>query len=44
MRKLDLEAMNFEELWLLHEEPTMILAEKISAERSGSRSSIARSS
>jgi len=33
MRKADLEAMNFEELWLLHEELTMILAEKISAEK-----------
>ena len=33
MRKLDLEAMNFDELWLLHEELTVILAEKISAEK-----------
>src|SRR4030081_1747826 len=33
MRKLDLEAMDFDELWLLHEELTKILAEKISAEK-----------
>jgi DNA-binding protein H-NS len=33
MRKLDLAAMDFDELWLLHEELTMILAEKISAEK-----------
>lgn len=33
MPKLDLEAMDFEELWLLHEELTEILAEKISAEK-----------
>ena len=33
MRKLDLEAMEFDELWLLHEELTKILAEKISAEK-----------
>jgi len=33
MRKLDLEAMDFEELWLLHEQLTQILSEKISAEK-----------
>lgn len=33
MRKLDLDAMDFDELWLLHEELTKILAEKISAEK-----------
>ena len=33
MRTSDLEAMNFEELWLLHEELTKILAEKITAEK-----------
>ena len=33
MRKLDLAAMDFDELWLLHEELTKILAEKISAEK-----------
>lgn len=33
MRKFDLEAMEFEELWLLHEELTKVLAEKISAEK-----------
>ena len=33
MRKLDLEAMDFDELWLLHEELTKILSEKISAEK-----------
>lgn len=33
MRKQDLEAMDFDELWLLHEELTRILAEKISAEK-----------
>jgi DNA-binding protein H-NS len=33
MRKQDLEAMNLDELWLLHEELTVILAEKISAEK-----------
>src|SRR4029453_9902642 len=33
MRKLDLTAMDFDELWLLHEELTKILAEKISAEK-----------
>jgi DNA-binding protein H-NS len=33
MRKQDLEAMDFEELWLLHEELTKILAEKITAEK-----------
>ena len=31
--KLDLEAMDFDELWLLHEELTKVLAEKISAEK-----------
>jgi DNA-binding protein H-NS len=33
MRKLDLEAMDFDELWLLHEELTKILSKKISAEK-----------
>jgi DNA-binding protein H-NS len=33
MRQLDLDAMDFDELWLLHEELTKILAEKISAEK-----------
>jgi DNA-binding protein H-NS len=33
MRKLDLEDMDFDELWLMHEELTQILAEKISAEK-----------
>jgi DNA-binding protein H-NS len=33
MRSSDLEAMNFEELWHLHEELTRILAEKITAEK-----------
>ena len=33
MRKLDLTAMDFDELWLLHEELTKLLAEKISAEK-----------
>jgi DNA-binding protein H-NS len=33
MRKLDLEAMDFDELWLLHEQLTQILSEKISAEK-----------
>lgn len=33
MHRLDLEAMDFEELWLLHEELTKILAEKITAEK-----------
>jgi DNA-binding protein H-NS len=33
MRKPDLNAMDFDELWLLHEELTKILAEKISAEK-----------
>jgi DNA-binding protein H-NS len=33
MRKLDLDTMNFEELWLLHEELAKILAEKITAEK-----------
>src|SRR5271154_5385532 len=31
--KLDLEAMDFDKLWLLHEELTKILSEKISAEK-----------
>jgi DNA-binding protein H-NS len=34
MRKLDLQDMDFDELWLLHEELTKILADKISAEKS----------
>jgi DNA-binding protein H-NS len=33
IRKLDLEAMDFDDLWLLHEELTQILSEKISAEK-----------
>jgi DNA-binding protein H-NS len=33
MRRQELEAMDFEELWLLHEELTKILAEKITAEK-----------
>jgi DNA-binding protein H-NS len=33
MRKLDLEAMDFNELWLFHEQLTKILAAKISAEK-----------
>jgi DNA-binding protein H-NS len=33
MGKLNLEGMDFEELWLLHEELTKILSEKISAEK-----------
>ena len=33
MRKPDLEAMDFDELWLLHEELTEILSEKIQAEK-----------
>ncbi|WP_374544546.1 H-NS family nucleoid-associated regulatory protein [Rhodoblastus sp.] len=33
MRKPDLNLMDFEELWLLHEELTKILAEKITAEK-----------
>ena len=33
MRKVDLDTMDFDELWLLHEELTKILAEKISAEK-----------
>jgi DNA-binding protein H-NS len=33
MRKEDLEAMDFEDLWLLHEELTKVLAEKITAEK-----------
>jgi DNA-binding protein H-NS len=33
MRKMDLESMDFEELWLLHEELTKILSEKITAEK-----------
>lgn len=33
MRKLELEAMDFDELWLLHEELTKILAKKITAEK-----------
>ena len=32
-KKLDLEAMNFEELWLLHENLTKVLAEKITTEK-----------
>jgi DNA-binding protein H-NS len=33
MDKLYLEAMDFEELWLLHEQLTRILSEKITAEK-----------
>jgi DNA-binding protein H-NS len=33
MGKLDLETMDFEELWLLHERLTKILSEKITAEK-----------
>jgi DNA-binding protein H-NS len=33
MGKLDLQAMEFEDLWLLHEELTKILSEKITAEK-----------
>jgi DNA-binding protein H-NS len=33
MPKLELEAMDFDELWLLHEQLTQILSEKISAEK-----------
>jgi DNA-binding protein H-NS len=33
MRKPVLEAMDFDELWLLHEELTKVLAEKITAEK-----------
>lgn len=33
MRKSDLETMDFDELWLLHEELTKILSEKILAEK-----------
>ena len=33
MRKSDLDAMQFEELWLLHEELTKILSERIVAEK-----------
>jgi DNA-binding protein H-NS len=33
MPQLELEAMDFDELWLLHEQLTQILSEKISAEK-----------
>jgi DNA-binding protein H-NS len=33
MGKFDLDAMDFDELWLLHEELTKTLAEKITAEK-----------
>ncbi len=33
MRKQDLEAMDFDDLWLMHDELTKILSEKISAEK-----------
>jgi DNA-binding protein H-NS len=33
MRNLELEAMDFDELWLLHEQLTQILSEKIGAEK-----------
>src|SRR5215831_9768970 len=32
-KKLDLEAMGFDELWLLHEELTKVLTEKITKEK-----------
>jgi DNA-binding protein H-NS len=32
-KKFDLEAMDFDELWLLHEQLTKVLAEKITAEK-----------
>jgi DNA-binding protein H-NS len=32
-KKFDLEAMDFDELWLLHEKLTKVLAEKITAEK-----------
>ena len=41
MRKLDLEAMDFDELWLMHEELTKILSEKISAETEKASADIA---
>jgi DNA-binding protein H-NS len=34
MRKPDLEAMDLDELWLIHEELTKILSERITAEKS----------
>src|SRR3984893_4295414 len=33
MRKLDLDAMQFDELWLIHEELTKILSDRIVAEK-----------
>jgi DNA-binding protein H-NS len=33
MRRTDLEAMDFDELWLLHEQLTKILSEKITTEK-----------
>jgi DNA-binding protein H-NS len=33
MRRTDLETMDFDELWLLHEELTKILSEKITTEK-----------
>ena len=33
MRKLELETMDFDELWLLHEELTKVLSEKINVEK-----------
>ena len=33
IRKFDLDGMDFDKLWLLHEQVTKILAEKISAEK-----------
>jgi DNA-binding protein H-NS len=33
MQKFDVDAMNFDELWLLHEELTKILSAKITAEK-----------
>ena len=37
MPRLDFETMDFDELWLLHEELTKILAERIVAENAGLR-------
>jgi DNA-binding protein H-NS len=41
---LDLDAMDFDELWLVHEELTKLLAEKISAEKQKLERSVSRSS
>src|SRR5215468_4507555 len=42
MRRRDLKAMDFEELWLLHEEVTVILAERIKAEKEELEKRLAR--